>query len=252
MDSKLLKKEISWLLKEKYNNQLTEKAKMDIKKLKQNEPLAYLIGNQPFLNCKIDLKYKPLIPRPETENWTEKIISDIKKNKKEEIKCLDIFAGSGCIGIVILKHIKCVKVDFGEISKNFLEQIRTNLKINNIDKKCYHIIRSDIFSAIEGKYDYILANPPYIPEKAKKLIQKSVIEYEPLKALFAGKDGLFYIRPFLKKAKNYLKKNGKIYMEFDSAQKKKLPKILETYGYKNYQFFKDQYNKWRWIEVNNS
>ncbi len=258
MDNKLLEKEISWLLKEKYNNKLTKKAKKDIKRLKQNEPLAYLIGFIDFLNCKIDLKKRPLIPRPETEYWTEKIISDIKKNKKRDIRCLDIFAGSGCIGIAILKNVKRAKIDFVEINKKFIEQIRTNLNINNISKERYRIIQSDIFKSVDVGhlhnedfgYDYILANPPYIPEKAKKLIQESVIKYEPLKALFAGKDELFYIKQFLKKAKNYLKKNGKIYMEFGCGQKKDIEILLKNFKYKKYSFHKDQYNKWRWIEVN--
>lgn len=69
-------------------------------------------------------------------------------------------------------------------------------------------------------------------------------------ALFGGKDGLFYIRKFLKEAKNHLNKNGKIYMEFDYIQKREIERLLKKFSYKNYKFNKDQYNKWRWVEIN--
>ncbi len=102
---------------------------------------------------------------------------------------------------------------------------------------------------IKSKYDFIFANPPYIATILRNRIQKSVLEYEPKKALFGGGDGLFYIKKFLGQVKNNLNKNGKIYMEFDSIQKKEIEKLIKKYGYKNYKFYKDQYNKWRWVIV---
>ncbi len=257
-----LKKEIEWLLKEKYNGRFTKKAQKDGRKLKKGYPLAYLIGNQPFLNCEIDLKYKPFIPRPETEYWTERVVGNIKKNKKRKIQCLDMFAGSGCVGIAILKNISYAQVDFKEINKKFLKQIKINLEINNINKERYRIIQSDIFKNIDiksvdvrhlhngyVKYDYILANPPYIAHNDEG-IQLSVKKYEPKRAFYSKNNGLEIIKRFLKDAENYLNENGKIYMEFGHGQKNEITKILKNYGYENYQFFKDQYGKWRWIEIN--
>jgi len=245
----LLKQEIKWLLNEKYAKKLTKRAKIDIIRLKKREPLAYLIGNVPFLNCVIDLKYKPLIPRPETEHWTEQAIQDIKQEKTRDIKCLDVFAGSGCIGIAILRNLKHAKVDFVDIKQGNLKQININLKLNNISPERYNVIESDIFQNIKCQhtYDYILANPPYIATKEKKMIQKSMIKHEPQEALFAGKDGLMYIKRFLKEGKNYLKKNGKIYMEFGVKQKKPIENIIKKNNYPNYEFYKDQYRKWRYV-----
>jgi len=265
---KMKKREIEWLLKEKYEGKLTEAAKKDIEKLKSEEPIDYLIGFVEFLGSKIDLSQRPFIPRPETEYWLEKAIKEIEqktKNKKQRTEVLDIFAGSGCIGIAILKQIKNVRVDFGEIERKFLKQIKINLKLNRINKKRYRIIRSDIFDKIKEKveedksssspfaatrvYDYIFANPPYVAKQRLKEVQKSVLNFEPKNSFFGRKTGLFYIKKFLKEAKSYLKKTGKIYLEFDPRQKEEILKILNDYKYSNYQIHRDQYGKWRYLIV---
>ena len=98
-------------------------------------------------------------------------------------------------------------------------------------------------------YDYILANPPYVAEERKARVQKSVLEQEPAYAVFGGKDGLLYIRPFLRQAKEYLKKGGSVWMEFDSPQKAAIEKLLKQYGYKKWRFEKDQYGKWRYLSA---
>ncbi len=244
-----MKKEITWLVKEKYNlplDSFNKEIQKDIARLKKGEPIDYVIGFSDFLGCKIDLTFKPFIPRPETEFWTEKAIKEIKKSKS---LCLDLFSGSGCIGIAVLKNNSNSKVDFAEKNKNFLKQIKLNLKINKIDKKRYNVFYSDIFQNVRKKYDYIFANPPYISLDRIKNVQNSVFDFEPKQALFAENQGLEYIEKFLKQANNYLKKQGKIYLEFDSFQKNQIEKILKNLDYNNYSFHKDQYNKFRFLIV---
>ena len=249
-------KEEQWLLKEKYNGKPNKKFKADLKRLKKGEPVDYVIGFTNFLSCKIDLSKKPLIPRKETEYWTVFAAGDIKKRietssmtAKDNLRVLDMFAGSGCVGVAIQANVPNVLCDFADNDKNALAQIKINLKKNFIKKPKSKVFLSDVFSKVNGKYDYILANPPYIPTTRKNKIQKSVLKYEPKQALFGGDDGMKFINKFLAGAKEHLNKYGRIYMEFDFIQKEKIEKLLKKLGYKKWQFGQDQYNKWRWVVV---
>ncbi|MDD4990238.1 MAG: peptide chain release factor N(5)-glutamine methyltransferase [Candidatus Pacebacteria bacterium] len=282
---------VVWLLNEKYGGRLTEMAKKDITRLKKGEPVDYVIGYKNFCGCKIDLRYKPLIPRDETEHWMSEAIRDMfakgwgivfrdtlgcsseqprscprqnfaKANhailpadahKKQFpspcFRVLDIFAGSGCCGIAVLKHIPNSHCSFVDIDDNCLKQIRLNLRINGIDKKRYSVIKSNVFKKIRGQYDLILANPPYIAWQGKNKVQESVLNFEPKQALFAKNNGLYFIGKFLKQAKNHSAENGIIYLEFGYNQKKEVEKILEKFSYKNFKFHKDQFDKWRFAII---
>ncbi|MFH1565936.1 MAG: peptide chain release factor N(5)-glutamine methyltransferase [bacterium] len=250
----MLKQEIRWLLSEKYNNKLTSKAWEDIHTLKKGEPIDYLIGYKDFLSCRIDLSKKPLIPRPETEYWVNEILEKfvskkfVSKQTPKNPRFLDIFSGSGCIGIAILKHLAGATVVFSDSEDNCIKQIKINCKLNKINIKRYKVLKSDVFDNFpkKEKFDCIFANPPYIPTHSTN-IQDSVLLNEPAASLFGGNDGLKYIHKFLKCAKNYLSKNGKIFMEFDHPQKNKVEELLKKYGYTGYTFKKDQFNRWRYL-----
>ncbi|MDP2735678.1 MAG: HemK family protein methyltransferase [bacterium] len=246
MKGKAYAREASWLLKEKYHGRLTESAKADLARLGRGEPVDYLIGFVEFAGCVIDLSFKPLIPRPETEYWVMEAMRELKKDRRRELYCLDMFSGSGCIGMAVLKHVPFSRVDFAEKEEKLISQIRLNLKKNGLSGKRSRPFRTDIFSNIPGKYDCIFANPPYVAESRKRTVQASVLKHEPKAALFAGKDGLRYIKRFLKEAKEHLYPGGKIYMEFDSPQQREIDRLLEKYGYGTRVFRKDQYGRWRW------
>jgi len=246
-----MQKEIRWLLQEKYKGQRTAEAEKDIARLEKGEHADYVIGWVNFAGCKIDLSQRPLIPRPETEYWVEKAIEEIKivNNQQLIIKVLDIFAGSGCVGVAVLQYVPNAAVDFAEKDKKLLKQIKINADINDIDKKRYHILQSDIFSNVKGRYDYILANPPYVAEARKSRVQKSVLEQEPHNAVFGGADGLQYIQEFLSQAKKHLNPGGVVYLEFDSQQKARVIKLSKRASATIARAHKDQYNKWRYARI---
>jgi len=206
-----------------------------------------------FLNCKIDISKKVFIPRIETQFWVKKAIKEIQNYitlyRYNELKILDVFAGSGCIGIAILKNVKKSKVDFVDIDQNAIEQIKINLKLNKVSPKRYKIIKSDIFEKVKGKYDFIFANPPYVAKERLNEVQQSVKKLEPKISWYGGRGGLKYIKRFLKEAKNHLKENGMIFMEIDPLQKESVEKILKKEGYKNFKFYKDQFKKIRWMKI---
>jgi release factor glutamine methyltransferase len=201
-----------------------------------------------FLNCKIDISKKVFAPRPETEFWTKLALKEIKKLKEKKIDVLDIFAGSGAIGIAVLKNVKNTSCDFVDVDRSALSQIRINLKINNIKKRRYRIVKSNLFEEINKNslYDFILANPPYVALNRLSEVQPNVLKKDPRLALFAGKDGLDYIKRLLNEVKNHLKPKGRIYLEFDPQQKPEIKKISGKEGL-NLKFRKDQFGKWRFL-----
>lgn len=202
-----------------------------------------------FLNCKIDISKGIFKPRIETEFWVKRAINQIR-NEKYHIRVLDIFAGSGCIGIAVLKNIKNSKVDFIDIDKKAIEQIKINLKLNKIEKKRYKIYQSNLFEKLkEKKYDFIFANPPYVAKERIFEVQESVKKEEPKIYWYGGKRGMRYIKKFLKEAKNYLKEKGTIYLEFDPFQREEIKNALEKYNWPKFKFYKDQFRKFRWLKI---
>jgi len=203
-----------------------------------------------FINCQIDVSRKVFSPRIETESWTRKAIREIERAKKP-LEILDIFAGTGCIGIAVLMACPelCRGVDFVDIDEEAIKQIGINLKINKISKKRYRIYQSNLFDKIrKNKYDIIFANPPYVALDKIYEVRKDVLEKDPRTALFGGKDGMIFIKKFLYESGRHLKPHGKIFMEFDPFQKKEIEKILQNQGF-TFVFSKDQFGKYRWLRA---
>lgn len=243
-------KEKEWLLREKYGGQKTDEFLKDMKRLESGEPIDYLIGFFDFLGCRIDLSSRPLIPRTETEWWVEKAIKNLKENfghPMSKYKILDLFSGSGCIGIALLKHLPSAEVDFGEKESRFVAQIEKNLVLNDVVPERATVFESDVFANIpQKKYDFTFANPPYISQGKIEAVQKSVLAHEPHGALFAENDGLFYIKKLLIEAPQFLAPNGKLFIEFDSWQKDEIEKLAALSPFHT-EFWKDQFDQWRVI-----
>lgn len=215
-----------------------------------SEPKEYLEGWTEFLGCRIDLSHRPLIPRPETEFWVENLIS------RMDIRCpfqvLDLFAGSGCVGIAIAKRFPNIHITFADKNNLMLEQIKINCDLNSLPVTSYELRLTDNFSNVPEKFDFILANPPYVAEGTgigPASDGLNIMDHEPSEALYAGKDGLDVIRSFLEQAPEHLNKHRQIWMEFSSEQKDEIQKIISGLCYSKFEFYKDQYGCWRWVVV---
>jgi|SRR3989344_1127939 len=241
-----LKREIAWLIDEKYGGVITPEADKDIKCLKAGEPVAYVIGFVDFLGCRIDLSRRPLIPRPETEYWVQAAIQEIKDGGHAPSSLLDIFSGSGCIGLAAARHFPGASVDFAEKNPDFTLQIQTNVEENAIATGRYTVIQSDVFQNISRAYDAIFANPPYIKESQKWNVEKSVLENEPHDALFAPDEGLYYIKKFISESPPHLNNGGALYLEFDSWQCADIQALAAKSHFSDIDMRRDQYGEWRW------
>lgn len=235
----------AWLLRDKYNGIESPAYKRDLQALKKGEHVSYLIGWVPFLGCRINLDSKPLIPRPETEWWTEQVIRHLQTRNSTSISCLDLFSGSGCIGIAIATHEPRATVDFGEIEKKHLVTINKNITENHIDSARVRVLETDVFSSISRAFDIITANPPYIDIIKRPLLEKD-LGVEPATALYADEDGLFFLRTLLQDLKKYLNPGGKAFIEFDSGQEDRIALIAKEAGV-TVMYFNDQYGVPRFL-----
>ncbi len=181
--------------------------------MKSVEPEAYRIGHVPFLGATVYLDSRPLIPRTETEWWTERAIAEIEKHVAPRV--LDLFSGSGCIGLAVLTHVRDAHVTFGEFDAAHIPTIEKNLKENNIDPTRARVIQTDVYSNIEGVFNFILANPPYLSRARIDRIQNSVLEYEPVGALFAEDDGFALIDATIAGLSDHLAKQGQCWIEHE-------------------------------------
>lgn len=247
MDKNNYKKEINWLIRDKYNGiKNPELLESDLVRLDSGEPLDYVIGWKPFLNLKIDLSKNPLIPRVETEFWVSRIIQDIGKSKY--IKILDMCAGSGCVGLAILSAIPDSYCTFVDIDQNYEEQININANINKIKRERYNVIISDLWQSVpeDDKFDIIVCNPPYVPDD--RVLDNSVTNFEPKKAIFSADSGLEVIKKFLMSLKPHLFSTSVAYLEFDTGQEDEIKNICKKLNL-NIEIFNDQFDRCRYAKI---
>ena len=204
-----------WLLRDKYKGVKSPAFVADCRELKAGVPLGYVIGWVPFLNTKIYLDSKPLIPRPETEYWTEQAIKSIRTATSPSV--LDLCAGSGCIGVAVFKVVPTARVDLAELDQKHLRTISRNIKANGCPPGNSRIIHSDLFATVNNKYDFILSNPPYLKSDLDKA-ELAVKAHEPTLALDGGKDGFCLLQKIITATPRYLKPKGQLWLEHEPEQ----------------------------------
>lgn len=220
-----------WLLREKYNGEKTEGFFADCARLASHEPLAYIIGEIPFLHSTIYLDSHPLIPRAETEFWVEKMIQKINLDRNlASVKVLDLCAGSGCIGVAVLQEILDSHVDFCEIDTKHHATIQKNIVKNNIDPSRTNIFGGDLFEQVTSLYDYIFSNPPYIDPVLDRTTV-SVQKFEPSLALYGGKEGTDLIFKIIEQAPRFLTHRGVLVIEHEPEQKDAIHAHTKPHGF---------------------
>jgi release factor glutamine methyltransferase len=254
--------EVNWLLREKYKGVKNADFEADSARLAVGEPLGYLIGHVPFLDCTIHLDSHPLIPRVETEFWVEKAITTITSSlrakrgnpelndttldcfvvppRKDDggdtgLKILDLCAGSGAIGVAVAKLVPEAEVTFAEIDQSHLPTIQKNLSQNEpvkpfVRMKGCTILESDLFANVAGRFDFILTNPPYIDAEAQT-VDANVAEYEPHLALFGGTLGMEIIARIILGAREHLTPTGQLWIEHEPAQTEAIAALAHDHGF---------------------
>ena len=199
-----------------------------IKERANFKPIAYLINKKYFWNNEFFVNKNTLIPRPDTEILVEQVLKLTKH--KNVMNILDIGVGSGCILLSILKERKNFYGTGIDISKNALDICKINAKRLKVYKRT-KFYKRDIDKFVEGNYDLIISNPPYIKRYDLKYLESDVIKFEPKLALDGGVDGLSEIRKVIKKSSELIKKNGKLVLEIGFNQKNKVIELLTEKGF---------------------
>ncbi len=227
---------------EELNISNINKYKEDIQKLANGTPIQYIINKQEFMGLEFYVDKNVLIPQPDTEILVEEVINICKEqNANKKIKILDLCTGSGAIGISIANNIKNCEMTLSDISYDALEIAQKNSviveDIGDSQKSNIRTIQSDLFEKIEGKFDIIVSNPPYIETKTIQTLDKEV-QMEPKLALDGGEDGLELYRRIIKEAYKYLNNNGTLALEIGYNQKDKVINLIKASN-----MYKDIYSK---------
>lgn len=212
-------------------------------KLKKHTPIQYILGYKEFLDLKILVNSSVLIPRPETEELVQVLISE---NNNLNLHILDLCTGSGCIALALNKHLEKSCVTAVDISKQALNVANENNKQLGLDVEFQEL---DILKPfpIPEQYDIIVSNPPYVMQSEQQEMQDNVLLYEPSLALFVSDSNpLIFYKSIVQIALTNLKHNGKLYLEINPKLCRQTLSLLSCSKFKA-EIKKDIFNKERFI-----
>lgn len=183
-----------------------------VKRLKNHEPIQYIIGKAWFMDLEIVVKDIVLIPRPETEELVNLIL---ERTTYKNIRILDACSGSGCIALAVKHYLKEASVFAFEFSKPALELSKENAKRLELDVQFIETdLLNDSIQNLPNQLDFIVSNPPYIPLSEKSSMAAHVSEKEPSIALFVeDSDPLIFYKRLSELAVTNLKPGGHLYVE---------------------------------------
>lgn len=195
-----------------------------LEKRSRRIPVQHILGVQCF--CGLDFIVTPdvLCPRQDTEILIEEAIKRIRPGSS----ILDMCTGSGCIILTLLHFVKDCKGTAADLSEKALAVAVQNAK--KLEKECT-FIHSDLFENIEGRYDVIVSNPPYIATKEIEALEPEVRDMEPRMALDGMEDGLFFYRKIVSASVQYLNPEGWLMFEIGYDQGEQVSEMMKSAGY---------------------
>ncbi len=219
-----------------------------VARLKNHEPIQYILGETEFYGLPFYSVPNVLIPRPETEELVQWIIQD---NKLEQPTILDIGTGTGCIPISLRKYIQHANILACDVSPVCIETAKRNAEQNQCEIAVFEYDILNAFPEITfPELDVLVSNPPYVLEKEKELMEKNVLAFEPELALFVPDSNplLFYDR-IADFGKQHLKNGGFLYFEINEAFGNECSEMLQQKGYSEVLIKKDIHGKDRMIRA---
>ncbi|WP_203293054.1 peptide chain release factor N(5)-glutamine methyltransferase [Luteirhabdus pelagi] len=220
-----------------------------IHRLKQQEPVQYIIGETEFYGLPFQVNEHTLIPRPETEELVDWIIAELK-DKKESFNILDIGTGTGCIAIALAKNLPKASVSALDVSEEALHLAKKNAAQNEVAVTFFHqnILENN---QVSETFDCIVSNPPYVRNSEKEQMDKNVLDYEPDSALYVSDDDpLVFYRTITRIGRQYLKPSGTLFFEINEYLSEEMKALLETEGYANITLQKDFRDRFRMLKAN--
>jgi release factor glutamine methyltransferase len=219
-----------------------------LEQLKKEIPIQYLLGKTSFYGLDFEVNESVLIPRPETEELVDWILSNNRIiQESKNLKILDIGTGSGCIAISLAKNILNSEVYAIDVSEKALATAKKNAELNNVNVT---FINQNILETedLKQQFDIIVSNPPYVRNLEKEEIKKNVLDNEPHLALFVeDNDALIFYRKIAELAQKNLSENGQLFFEINQYLGKEMIDLLGKMNFKNIELRKDIYGNDRMI-----
>lgn len=221
-----------------------------LEQLKKEIPVQYILGTTSFYGLDFEVNENVLIPRQETEELVEWILSNIPTiQKANNLKILDIGTGSGCIAIALAKNIPNAQVFAIDVSEKALATAKKNAEINKVNVT---FLEKNIFETtdLEQQFDIIVSNPPYVRNLEKQEIKKNVLDNEPHLALFVeDNDALIFYKKIAELAQKNLSAKGQLFFEINQYLGKEMIGLLESMNFKKIELRKDIYGNDRMIKT---
>ena len=190
------------------------------------EPLAYIVGIREFWGLELEVNADVLIPRPATELIVE-AIQELYPDRSVPLAIADVCTGCGCVAVAIAHERPTATVSGSDISEPALEVARRNALRHGVAGRVA-FTRGDLLAGVSGTFDAIVANPPYVVDRARPALQPEVRDHEPSVALFGGVDGLTLVTRLVAAAPPRLKPGGYLIFEFGLGQDVEIEDLIEA------------------------